>query len=461
MHKAWPGSQGGTYGGNAVACAAAVRHPRRRRGEKASSRTPAAMGARLRAGLETVAAKTPGDRRRTGLGLMLGSEFTTADGQPDAATAARVQQAAADEGLLLLPCGAWGNVVRMIPALVVDETADRRRPAGLVRRRANRNVGAVSAGPDSLTGHEAAPLPPRGPGAAGGRRTEVLSRLLAGTAPGMRVDTGGRTAAYAYDASNYRVPPRAVAFPRSAADVAAVLNACRELGIPVTARGGGTSMAGNAIGPGVVLDFSRHMNRVLDIDPETAHRRGRGRRGARRPAGRAAAQHGLHFGPDPSSHSRCTLGGMIGNDACGNHSVRHGRTGRHVESSWRSSRPTASTRSPTTAGCAPPSPRTPRPSSAPPNSRTRYGSWSRTNLALIRTELGRIPRQVSGYHLQHLLPENGFDVARALVGTEGTCAVVVAATVALVATAARVGRCWPSVTDDVVDAADDVPEILR
>jgi FAD/FMN-containing dehydrogenase len=152
--------------------------------------------------------------------------------------------------------------------------------------------------------------------------TVELLRLLDRATPGLQVETGaGRIAQYAYDASNYRVPPLAVAFPRAADDVRAVLQACRELGIPVTARGGGTSMAGNAVGPGVVLDFSRHMNRVLSIDPEalTAHVEA----GVVLDDLRAeAADFGLTFGPDPSSHSRCTLGGMIGNDACGNRSVR-------------------------------------------------------------------------------------------------------------------------------------------
>ncbi|WP_143673212.1 FAD-binding oxidoreductase, partial [Streptomyces griseiscabiei] len=97
---------------------------------------------------------------------------------------------------------------------------------------------------------------------------EPLVARLAETAPGLRVETGpGSTGSYAYDASNYRVPPRAVVLPRSADDVVAVLRACREAHVPVTARGGGTSMAGNAVGPGVVLDFSRYMNRILDIDP--------------------------------------------------------------------------------------------------------------------------------------------------------------------------------------------------
>ncbi|MFJ5227353.1 aspartate aminotransferase family protein [Streptomyces sp. NPDC088400] len=122
MHKARPGSQGGTYGGNAVACAAAVATLEVVR-EEGLVANAAAMGARLRAGLEDVAAKTPAIGDVRGLGLMLASEFVTEDGEPDAATALRVQQAAAEEGLLLLLCGPWGNVVRMIPALIVDETA--------------------------------------------------------------------------------------------------------------------------------------------------------------------------------------------------------------------------------------------------------------------------------------------------------------------------------------------------
>ncbi|WP_309115884.1 FAD-binding and (Fe-S)-binding domain-containing protein [Saccharothrix sp.] len=287
-------------------------------------------------------------------------------------------------------------------------------------------------------------------------RADPLVRRLAGTAPGMRVEAAaGARAPYAYDASNYRVAPRAVAFPRSPEEVSAALRACRELGVPVTARGGGTSMAGNAVGPGLVLDFSRGLNRVLAVDPEA--------RTARVEAGvvlddlrDAVAPHGLTFGPDPSSHSRCTLGGMIGNDACGNRSVRHGRTGDHVESleivtadGLRAIADHTGLR-----------PVDPADADAVAELETALRRLIGENLAPIRVELGRIPRQVSGYQLHHLLPENGFDLARALVGTEGTCAVVVAATVRLVATA-------PATTllalgyDDVVDAAEDVPEILR
>lgn len=122
MSKAYPGSQGGTYGGNAVACAAAVATLDVIRDEKLVENADA-MGRRLRAGLEEVARTTPGIADVRGLGLMLASEFVTADGSPDPDTAARVQQAAAAEGLLLLLCGPWNSVVRMIPALVIDETA--------------------------------------------------------------------------------------------------------------------------------------------------------------------------------------------------------------------------------------------------------------------------------------------------------------------------------------------------
>ncbi|MDX3640350.1 FAD-binding and (Fe-S)-binding domain-containing protein [Streptomyces sp. MB09-02B] len=285
---------------------------------------------------------------------------------------------------------------------------------------------------------------------------DTLVARLAELAPALRVATGpGATGPYAYDASNYRVPPRAVAFPRTADDVVAVLRACRETGVPVTARGGGTSMAGNAVGAGVLLDFSRYMNRILDIDVDA--------RTARVEAGvvldvlrSATAPHGLDFGPDPSSHSRCTLGGMIGNDACGNRSVRDGRTSGHVEAleivTADGVRAVADH-----TGLHPVDPGdTGLVARIEADLKRLIGD----NLALLRTELGRIPRQVSGYQLHHLLPENGFDMARALVGTEGSCAVVTAATVRLVATA-QASTLLALGYDDVVQAAEDVPEILR
>jgi FAD/FMN-containing dehydrogenase/Fe-S oxidoreductase len=268
-------------------------------------------------------------------------------------------------------------------------------------------------------------------------------------------DTPGRLAQYAFDASNYRVLPMAVAFPRSVQDVQRVVRACDELGVAVTCRGGGTSLAGNAVGPGVVLDFSRHMRGVVAVDPQA-------RTAVVQPGAvldalcREARRHGLTFGPDPSSHSRCTLGGMIGNDACGNHSIKHGRTGDHVVS-LRVVLADGTLAVADHSGLR----------AVEPAEAERVASVERElrelvvrHMAQIRVELGRIPRQVSGYQLQHLLPENGFAVARALVGTEGTCAVVVEATVRLVQ-APPYSHLVVIGYDDLVAAARDVPGILR
>src|ERR1700760_969466 len=144
------------------------------------------------------------------------------------------------------------------------------------------------------------------------------------------VDTATRRRAeYSSDASNYRVVPQAVVFPRHADDVHAALAVCRATGTPLTPRGAGTSIAGNAVGPGVVLDFSRHMNRVLSVDPAA-------RTAVVEPGAildiitAAAAGHGLRFGPDPSTHSRASIGGAIGNNACGSRALRYGRTADNV-----------------------------------------------------------------------------------------------------------------------------------
>ncbi|KAA0078886.1 FAD-binding oxidoreductase [Mycolicibacterium sp. P9-64] len=273
---------------------------------------------------------------------------------------------------------------------------------------------------------------------------------------GVPIDDGiAARSQFAYDASHYRVAPLAVAYPRSIDDVIALLAVCREHRIPVIPRGGGTSMAGNAIGRGIVVDFSRHMNAVLHVDREN-------RRAVVQPGlvlddlQRAVRPLGMEFGPDPSSHSRATLGGMIGNDACGNHSVRHGRTGGHVvelELVLVDGTRVIAGRDGLHAVDIGDVARV-------ANLNDELRSLVGDNLAPIRTQLGRISRQVSGYQLHHLLPENGFHVAKMLVGTEGTCAVIVAATVELVPTppsALLVAIGYP----DVVAAADDVPTILE
>lgn len=278
----------------------------------------------------------------------------------------------------------------------------------------------------------------------------------------IEVDVTTRSRAqYSYDASNYRVAPVGVAHPRSAAEVAAVLAWCHQREVVVTARGGGTSMAGNAIGAGLVLDFSRHMNNVLSIDPD-------GRTATVQPGvvlSELAAEvqrrteGKLTFAPDPSSRTRATVGGSVANDACGNHSVRYGRMSDHVVAVdvvlADGTRLTA-TRSGLVATDACDAAALERAADIA----ERLRDLTERNLAPFRQELGRIPRQVSGYHLGHLLPENGFDVARALVGSEGSCAIAVSVTVELV-------EVPPSALllilgyDDVVEAARDVPTILR
>jgi FAD/FMN-containing dehydrogenase/Fe-S oxidoreductase len=255
-----------------------------------------------------------------------------------------------------------------------------------------------------------------------------------------------RRAEYSSDASNYRVVPALVVFPRTADEVAAVIATCRQEGAAVTCRGAGTSIAGNAIGPGVVLDFSRHLNRVRSIDPET--------RTAVVDPGvvlddltAAAAGHGLRFGPDPSTHSRATVGGALGNNACGARALRYGRAADNVTAlEVLTADGTAFT-----AGAL---------GAAPAFVREPLQRLVGGNLAAIRTGCGRFPRQGSGYLLDALLPENGANLARFLCGSEGTLAVTVGATVRLVrqppATALAVLG-YP----DLPSAADAVPSLPR
>lgn len=236
--------------------------------------------------------------------------------------------------------------------------------------------------------------------------------------PGVfRTDATTR-AAYSSDASIYRQVPVAVAEPRSAAELARVMELAVAEGLPVTVRGGGTSIAGNAIGAGVVIDTSRHLRRIRAIDPEA--RTAVVEPGVVLDELRAAAgRYGLTFGPDPSSHSRCTLGGMIGNNACGSHSVAWGITSANVEA-LRLLLPDGRELE---AG---------RGTSGDAGLDAGLERLRDAHLGPLRTELGRFSRQVSGYGLHHLLPENGFDVAKALVGAEGTCGLVTEATVTLV-----------------------------
>ena len=257
--------------------------------------------------------------------------------------------------------------------------------------------------------------------------------------------SSGTRARYSSDAGLTRIPPLAVAFPRTPEQAIAAFDLARAHGVPLTARGGGTSCASNAIGPGLVLDFSRHMNRVISIDP--------GARTATVEPGcvgstlqAASAKHGLRFGPDPSSQNRATIAGMVANNACGPHATAWGRTSDNIVAldcvDGQGRRFTATTSHDAALSDVP-----------------GLASLIDSNLAPIRTELGRFKRQVSGYSLEHLTPEGGRNLAAMLTGTEGTLVLILSITVRLVPlpdapVLAALGY------GSMIEAADDVPALL-
>ena len=259
----------------------------------------------------------------------------------------------------------------------------------------------------------------------------------------------GTRALYSSDASNYRVPPAMVVAPRDAADVVTTLVLCHQAGVAVTFRGAGTSVAGNACGPGVLIDTARHLDAILDVD--VAARTAVVQAGVVLDAlNRRTQPYGLRMGPDPSTHSRCTVGGMIGNNACGSHSVRWGTTAQAV----RGLDVALADGSTLTFG-----PGIAAPSDNAGGIHQQLRALVDNHLHLLREELWPWPRRVSGYGLHHLLPEHGFDVAKALVGTEGTCAAVLSATVDLVVPPAARVLVVVGFADDVA-AADAVPTLL-
>lgn len=257
--------------------------------------------------------------------------------------------------------------------------------------------------------------------------------------------SSGTRARYSSDAGLTRIPPLAVAFPRTPEQAIAAFDLARAHGVPLTARGGGTSCASNAIGPGLVLDFSRHMNRVISIDPEARTATVEpGCVGSTLQA--AAAKHGLRFGPDPSSQNRATIAGMVANNACGPHATAWGRTSDNIVSldcvDGQGRRFTATIGHDAALSDVP-----------------GLASLIDSNLAPIRTELGRFKRQVSGYSLEHLTPEGGRNLAAMLTGTEGTLVLILSITVRLVPlpdapVLAALGY------GSMIEAADDVPALL-
>jgi len=283
-----------------------------------------------------------------------------------------------------------------------------------------------------------------------------LARKLRAQVRGdVRFDRGTR-ALYATDGSNYRQVPIGVVLPRDADDVIAAVALCREFGAPLLCRGGGTSLAGQCCNVAVILDFSRYMARILEIDP--VRRLARVQPGVVLDSLRAAAEkHHLTFGPDPATHDRCTLGGMIGNNSCGVHSVMAGKTDDNVEALEILTYDGERMRAGATAEveleriCA------------EGGRRGEIYGKLRTIAAkygdLVRQRFPKIPRRVSGYNLNHLLPENGFQVARALVGSEGTCVTILEATCRLVESPQErvlLVAAYP----DIYQCADHVPEIM-
>lgn len=310
----------------------------------------------------------------------------------------------------------------------------------------------------SSTLYEIAPLPPSSHAYAADNFSEAaaleveLRRVVTGE---VRFDRGTR-ALYATDSSNYRQVPIGVVLPRTREDVIEAVAVCRRFGAPLLSRGAGTSLAGQCCNVAVVLDFSKYMNAVLEVNPAEQW--------ARVEPGIVldtlqyhVKQHGLFFAPDPATHSHCTLGGMIGNNSCGSHALYGGKTddntlelevllydgtiltvGPTSDEDLREIIAVGGRRGEIYAGLL--------------QLREEYAG-------LVRERFPDIPRRVSGYNLDDLLPEGGFNVARALVGSEATCVVVLSAKLRLMHHPGHrtlVVAGYP----DMFEAADAVPSIL-
>ena len=293
-------------------------------------------------------------------------------------------------------------------------------------------------------------------------KVRTLAADLAAAVRGeVRFDPGSR-ALYAHDLSIYRQVPIGVVVPRDAEDAIAALEVCHRHEAPVLARGAGTSLVGQCTNAAVVLDFSKYVNRILELDPDAGL--------ARVEPGvicdqlkQEAEPHGLTYGPDPATHAWCTFGGMLGNNSCGVHSILTELHGEGARTSDQVEELTVLTydgqvlrlgrrNDEEIAGAIAAGGREGELVGRLRDVRDRYGE-------IVRERFPDIPRRVSGYNLDDLLPEKGFHLARAFVGSEGTCATILEAKVRLAA--------WPPARTllvagypDHFAAADDLMGIL-
>jgi FAD/FMN-containing dehydrogenase len=287
--------------------------------------------------------------------------------------------------------------------------------------------------------------------------TESLERDLRRAVSGeVRFDSG-TLGAYAHDGSLYRQVPIGVVLPRSIDDIVATVDVCRRHDAPLLSRGCGTSLAGQCVNHAMVIDFSKYLNRILDVDVKK--RTARVQPGLIRDhLANAVARHGLTYGPDPATHDHCTLGGMVGNNSCGTHSIVWGKTADTVESLdvllYDGTRmQVGRTDDRELRRIVDRGDRRGEIYAALRDIRDRYGD-------AVRTGFPNIPRRVSGYNLDWLLPEQGFNVGAALTGSESTLVTVLEATVKLdedLPERAIIVVGYP----DVPTAAYAVPELLR
>jgi FAD/FMN-containing dehydrogenase/Fe-S oxidoreductase len=281
-------------------------------------------------------------------------------------------------------------------------------------------------------------------------RRALAGRLAQAVAGEVRFSDGSR-ALYANDGSAYRQVPLGVVVPRSKDDVVATVDVCREFDAPVLARGAGTGLAGQTVNEAVLIDFSKYMREIVDVDYE-------GRRARVQPGlvldrlREKAEERNLTFGPDPATHSRCTLGGMIGNNSCGVHSIIAGVTADNVESLdillYDGTRLAVSHGDDAIRG--------PRAEQLTTQLRDLADRWGDR----VRSGFPQIPRRISGYNLDRLLDERGFDVAAAIVGTESTCCFVLEADLKLIPSPQHRSLVLLGY-DAPWTAADHVPEVME